>query len=66
MDGTNKAARGQVETGGESGPVRQMKPEWSIPRSGRFQRNAGGHGGRAKRPPCRSPAAGVRKVADSP
>ncbi|EKQ7998156.1 hypothetical protein ACHCAK_12185 [Raoultella ornithinolytica] len=45
MDGTNKAARGQVETGGESGPVHQMKPEWSIPRSGRFQRNAGGHGG---------------------
>ncbi|OMP89542.1 hypothetical protein BZP36_27150, partial [Raoultella terrigena] len=31
----------------ESCPVRQMKPEWSVPRSGSFQRHAGGHGGRA-------------------
>ena len=40
---------------------RQMKPEWSGPRSGNFQRHAGGHGGRAKRPPCRSPAEGAMK-----
>ena len=33
----------------ESGPVRQMKPEWSIPRSGRFQRNAVPHSGYEKR-----------------
>ncbi|MEF3097773.1 hypothetical protein QFJ66_00310, partial [Raoultella terrigena] len=49
-DGTNKTDR---EAGRdrdvESCPVRQMKPEWSVPRSGSFQRHAGGHGGRAKR-----------------
>ena len=55
MDGTNKAARGQVETGGESGPVHQMKPEWSIPRSGRFQRNAGGHRRRVNAPHAVNP-----------
>jgi hypothetical protein len=41
MDGTNKTVR---EAGRdrdvESCPVRQMKPEWSVPRSGSFQRRA--------------------------
>ncbi|KJF87783.1 hypothetical protein UA70_25030 [Raoultella planticola] len=35
----------------ESGPVRQMKPEWNIPRSGRFSAMPGVMGGRAKTPP---------------
>ena len=55
------AARGRSRQGCRVRPFRQMKPEWSGPRSGNFQRHAGGHGGRAKRPPCRSPAEGAMK-----
>ncbi len=55
------AARGRSRQGCRARPFRQMKPEWSGPRSGNFQRHAGGHGGRAKRPPCRSPAEGAMK-----
>ena len=58
---TRTVARGRSRQGGRVRPFRQMKPEWSVPRSGNFQRDAGGHGVRAKRPPCRSPAAVVIK-----
>lgn len=52
MDGTNKAVReAGRDRDAESCPVRQMKPEWSAPRSGSFQRHAGGHGG-GRNAPC--------------
>ena len=62
MDGTNKAVR---EAGRdrdvESCPVRQMKPEWSVPRSGSFQRHAGGHGGAGETPPVPFTRSGCEK-----
>ncbi len=47
--GRRTAARGRSRQGCRVRPFRQMKPEWSGPRSGNFQRHAGVMG-RAKRP----------------
>ncbi|CAH1468356.1 Uncharacterised protein [Klebsiella quasipneumoniae] len=45
------AARGRSRQGCRVRPFRQMKPEWSGPRSGNFQRHAGGHGGGGRNAP---------------